>query len=206
MAGMLVRVPETLWREVEPLLPAPERRFRYPGRKRYSERACLEGILTVLRWGIPWKELPQAAGRPSGKTCWRRFDEWQRAGVWPQLVGRLQHDSPRRASSTGSARSLDSTIVDAKKGRRDRQKPGKPGPPLDEASPRLRRPWRPLSAFGRARKPATTACTPSPPSTRYQGCVSAAADARTGQPASSPTAATTPTGSATPSTSAGSNR
>ena len=90
MAGMVVRVPETLWREVEPLLPVPERRFRYPGRKRYPERACLEGILTVLRWGIPWTELPQAAGRPSGKTCWRRFEEWQRAGVWAQLVERLQ--------------------------------------------------------------------------------------------------------------------
>jgi transposase len=74
MAGFWMEVPETLWREVEPLIPVPERRFRYPGRKRFSERACLEGILTVLRWGIPWAQLPNTSGRPSGKTCWRRFD------------------------------------------------------------------------------------------------------------------------------------
>ena len=30
MAAMLVHVPEALWREVEPLLPLAERRFRYP--------------------------------------------------------------------------------------------------------------------------------------------------------------------------------
>jgi transposase len=113
---MLVRVPETLWSEIEPLLPVPERRFRYPGRKRYAERACLEGILTVLRWGIPWKELPQAAGRPSGKTCWRRFDEWQRAGVWAQLVERLQGRLAAEGKLDWQRALLDSTIVDAKKG------------------------------------------------------------------------------------------
>jgi transposase len=113
---MVVRVPEALWSEIEPLLPVPERRFRYPGRKRYPERDCLEGILTVLRWGIPWKELPQTAGRPSGKTCWRRFDEWQRAGVWAQLVARLQERLALEGKLDWQRAMLDSTIVDAKKG------------------------------------------------------------------------------------------
>jgi transposase len=116
MAGMLVVVPETLWVEIEPLVPGPQRRFRYPGRKRYPERACLEGILTVLRWGIPWKELPQPPGRPSGKTCWRRFDEWQRAGVWAQLVERLQQRLAAEGKIDWQRALLDSTIVDAKKG------------------------------------------------------------------------------------------
>ena len=116
MAALLLRVPEVLWCEIESLLPVPERRFRYPGRKRYPERACLEGILTVLRWGIPWKELPQPAGRPSGKTCWRRFDEWQRAGVWPQLVLRLQGRLAAQGKLDWQRALLDSTIVDAKKG------------------------------------------------------------------------------------------
>jgi transposase len=116
MAAMLVEVPETLWRELEPLLVVPERRFRYPGRKRYPERACLEGILTVLRWGIPWKALPQPEGRPSGKTCWRRFDEWQRAGVWPLLVQRLQARLAAEGKLDWERAMLDSTIVDAKKG------------------------------------------------------------------------------------------
>src|SRR5205085_4634533 len=85
-----VRVPLVVWRELQPLIPVPERRFRFPGRKRLDDRACLEGILTVLRYGIPWRALPGGGGLPSGNTCWRRLDEWERAGVWPQLMARLQ--------------------------------------------------------------------------------------------------------------------
>ena len=116
MAGMWVEVPETLWREIEPLLPVPVRRYRYPGRKRFSERLCLEGILTVLRWGIPWKELPQQAGRPSGKTCWRRFDAWERAGVWAQLVERLQQRLVQAGEVDWQRAIVDATIVRAKRG------------------------------------------------------------------------------------------
>jgi transposase len=116
LAGMRVELPEALWREIEPLLPVPERRYRYPGRKRYSERACLEGILTVLRWGIPWKELPQEVGRPSGKTCWRRFDQWQRAGVWPELVERLQRRLAKAGKIGWERAIVDSTTVPAKRG------------------------------------------------------------------------------------------
>jgi transposase len=111
-----VEVPETLWREIEPLLPVPERRFRYPGRKRYPERACLEGVLTVLRWAIPWKELPATPGRPSGKTCWRRFDEWQKSGVWPQLLLRLQGRLSAQEKLFWERALLDSTVVAAKRG------------------------------------------------------------------------------------------
>jgi len=116
MAGMRVEVPEVLWREIESLIPVPERRFRYPGRKRFSERACLEGILTVLRWGIPWAELPQVVGMPSGQTGWRRFDQWQQAGVWPQLVERLQKRLARADQIDWERAIIDSTIVPAKRG------------------------------------------------------------------------------------------
>ena len=80
MAAEPWRVPDRLWRELEPLIPRVERRFRYPGRKRCADRACLEGIVYVLRYGIPWRALPAIAGFPSGQTCWRRLDEWERAG------------------------------------------------------------------------------------------------------------------------------
>jgi transposase len=116
MAGMWVKVPEALWDEIESLIPVPERRFRYPGRRRFSERACLEGILTVLRWGIPWAELPQVTGMPSGQTCWRRFDQWQRAGVWPQLVERLQQRLAKADQIDWQRAIIDSTIVPAKRG------------------------------------------------------------------------------------------
>jgi transposase len=116
MAGFWVEVPDSLWREIEPLIPVPQRRFRYPGRKRFSERVCLEGILTVLRWGIPWAELPSVPGRPSGKTCWRRFDEWEQAGVWAQLVERLQRRLAQADRFDWQRAIVDSTIVPAKRG------------------------------------------------------------------------------------------
>ena len=116
MTGMRVRAPEALWKEIESLIPVPERRFRYPGRKRFSDRLCLEGILTVLRWGIPWAELPREEGMPSGQTCWRRFDQWQRAGVWPQLVERLQKQLAKADLIDWERAIVDSTIVPAKRG------------------------------------------------------------------------------------------
>jgi transposase len=69
-----------------------------------------------LRWGMPWKELPREPGRPSGKTCWRRFDEWQKADVWPQLVERLQRQLAKADGFDWERAIVDSTIVPAKRG------------------------------------------------------------------------------------------
>jgi serine/threonine protein kinase len=79
MAAALL--PGPLWDLVEPLLPLPPRRPQ-GGRPRVSDRACLTGIVFVLRSGIPWQMLPQELGCGSGMTCWRRLRDWQLAGVW----------------------------------------------------------------------------------------------------------------------------
>ena len=50
---------------LEPFLPTPPRRPK-GGRPRVSDRACLTGILFVLRSGIPWQMLPQELGCGSG--------------------------------------------------------------------------------------------------------------------------------------------
>ena len=72
---------DELWERIEPLLPKVERRFRFPGRKRLPDREALQGILFVLHTGIAWRHLPLELGFGSGSTCYRRLDEWQRAGV-----------------------------------------------------------------------------------------------------------------------------
>ncbi len=122
--GFWVRVPEVLWAEVERLVPVPARRFRYPGRRRFEERLCLEGILTVLRWGIPWRALPPERGRPSGKTCWRRLDEWQRAGVWEELHALLLARLRAAGELEWSRAIADSSHVQAKKGAPNGPEPG----------------------------------------------------------------------------------
>jgi len=77
-------LPDALWNLIQPLLPPSPRRPN-GGRPRLPDRACLTGILFVLRSGIPWEMLPQELGCGSGMTCWRRLRDWQEAGIW-QLI------------------------------------------------------------------------------------------------------------------------
>jgi transposase len=77
-------LPDALWNLIQPLLP-PTSRGPKGGRPRLPDRACLTGILFVLRSGIPWEMLPQELGCGSGMTCWRRLRDWQQAGIW-QLI------------------------------------------------------------------------------------------------------------------------
>jgi len=59
---------DLLWDLAEPLLPIPPGRPQ-GGRPRVSDRACLTGIVSVRRSGIPWQMLPQELGCGSGMTC-----------------------------------------------------------------------------------------------------------------------------------------
>ncbi|GLI00694.1 hypothetical protein Pa4123_59700 [Phytohabitans aurantiacus] len=78
-------VPDDLWQRIEPLLPVKPRRLRSPGRRPLPDRLVLQGILFVLHTGIQWEFLPQQLGFGSGMTCWRRLEQWNRAGVWQRL-------------------------------------------------------------------------------------------------------------------------
>jgi transposase len=77
-------LPDALWNVIEPLLPTPAPKPQ-GGRPRLSDRACLQGVLLVLRSGIPWRMLPQEMNCGSGMSCWRRLRDLQEAGIW-QLI------------------------------------------------------------------------------------------------------------------------
>src|SRR5487761_50206 len=109
-------VSDELWELIEPLLPKTERRFRYPGRKRFPDRQALQGILFVLHTGVAWTQLPAELGFGSGVTCWRRLDEWQRAGVWEQLHALLLARLRAAGELEWSRAIVDSSQVQAKKG------------------------------------------------------------------------------------------
>ena len=83
-AMAIALLPDRLWELIKPLLP-PEPPKTKGGRPRLSDRACLIGILFVLRSGVPWEMLPKELGCGSGMTCWRRLHDWQRARVWEQI-------------------------------------------------------------------------------------------------------------------------
>src|SRR6267378_2446603 len=107
MAAALL--PATLWDLVEPFLPIAPRRPQ-GGRPRVSDRACLTGIVFVLRSGIPGQMLPQELGCGSGMTCWRRLRDWQQAGVW-DLIHFALLDWLARDDRIDSQEAL--TLVDA---------------------------------------------------------------------------------------------
>lgn len=109
-------VSDELWELVEPLLLRKERRFRYPGRRRLSDREALQGILFVLHTGIAWTHLPRELGFGSGVTCWRRLDEWQKAGVWERLHVELLSRLRAAGEIEWSRAVVDSSQVQAKKG------------------------------------------------------------------------------------------
>jgi transposase len=120
------RVSDELWALLAPVLVDPPRRFRYPGRAHYSPRQCLEGILFVLYTDTPWLQVPyRELGLPSGETCRRRLEEWQRRGLFPQALRLLQQRLAEADRLDWSRVIVDASLVEAKKGaKRSRARSG----------------------------------------------------------------------------------
>lgn len=108
-------VSDDLWAIVEPLLPA-EPPKPTGGRPRVPDRACLTGIIFVLKTGIGWEDLPVEMGCGSGVTCWRRLRDWQAAGVWDQLHHELLDRLGAADRIDWSRACVDSASIPAKRG------------------------------------------------------------------------------------------
>jgi transposase len=108
-------VTDELWEIVAPLLPR-RRPHRKGGRPWVDDRATLNGIVYVLRGGIPWRMLPTELGYGSGVTCWRRLRAWQRRGVWKRLHQAMLERLAEAGQIDWTRAALDSRSVAAKKG------------------------------------------------------------------------------------------
>src|SRR4051812_28851980 len=75
------RIPDILWRQLEPLLPAGKKHPLGCHNPRVSNRAAMNAILFVLRTGCQWNAL-NATGICSSSSAHRRFLEWTTAGVF----------------------------------------------------------------------------------------------------------------------------
>jgi transposase len=106
-------VPDELWERVLRYLP---KRSRSPagGRPRIADRRAMNGILYRLKTGCQWDAIPDTFG--SRSTCYRRFVEWTKAGVFKMMYLEmlLLYDEERGIEWAWA--SLDSASVKAPKG------------------------------------------------------------------------------------------
>ncbi len=96
------------WERLRPLLPPQKRRT---GRPSKNHRTVINGILWVLRTGAPWRDLPERYG--SWKTISSRFYRWRSAGVWQQILQKLQQRADGEGKLDWSLHYVDSTVVRA---------------------------------------------------------------------------------------------
>ena len=108
-----LEVDDLLWRTLEPLLPSRKKSPK-GGHPFADDRACLSGILFVLRTDLPWRDVPKELG-VSGVTCWRRLRDWQAAGAWQALHEAALGKLGRSGGLDWGRASLDSTSVRAKR-------------------------------------------------------------------------------------------
>jgi transposase len=103
---------DELWGMIQPLIPAHPPRPK-GGRTPKDDRACLTGILYVLRTGCQWQMLPKETFLVSGSTCWRRFNGWSRKGVWPRVHQEVLNQLGKLGQVDPSAAVVDSASVRA---------------------------------------------------------------------------------------------
>ena len=87
------RVPDWLWERIEPLLPERPAHPLGCHNPRVPDRDAMDAILLVLRTGMQWNAL-DLTGPVSCSSAHRRFQEWQRAGVFHEIwrEGLLDYD------------------------------------------------------------------------------------------------------------------
>ncbi|MGR6924404.1 IS5 family transposase [[Actinomadura] parvosata] len=54
----------------------------------WSKRQLIDGIRWRVRVGAPWRDVPECYG--SWQAVYSLFRRWQRAGIWQQILTRLQ--------------------------------------------------------------------------------------------------------------------
>ena len=88
------RIPDELWKRIEPLLPPRKPHPLGCHNPRVDDRRAMDAIFFVLRTGCQWNAL-NATGICSSSSAHRRFQEWQAAGVFEKLwaLGLKKYDA-----------------------------------------------------------------------------------------------------------------
>ena len=109
---MATDLTDAQWEVLQGPLPGRAR----TGRPRSNDRRTLNGILSGLRPGCRWQDLPERYGCPT--TGWRRLWRWQEEGVWDALWQRLVATLDQQGKVGWARAFLDGSFVPAKRGER----------------------------------------------------------------------------------------
>ena len=74
-------VPDFMWKEIEPLIPAKTSTI---GRPPLPALQVLNGVFYILKTGAPWKYLPKEFGAAS--SVHGRFRLWVKTGVFDKIM------------------------------------------------------------------------------------------------------------------------
>lgn len=121
------RIPNELWRRMEPLLPPPKPHPLGCHRPRVPDRNAMNAILFVLRTGCQWGAL-DATGICKHSSAHRRFTEWAKAGVFNEFWKRELIGYDRMKGIDWEWLSMDGAMTKAPLGgEKNRRKPDRQG-------------------------------------------------------------------------------
>ena len=96
-----MRLTDTQYERVAPLLPLPRGKLTVP------QRQVLDALFYIAKEGCTWRALPAEFG--PWHTIYMRLNRWAKAGVLARVLSELQRD--QLAALELDALCLDSTII-----------------------------------------------------------------------------------------------
>jgi transposase len=96
------------WERLKPLLPLQKPRT---GKPNNNHRTVVNGILWILRTGAPWRDMPERYGK--WESVATRFYRWQKAGIWKQILERLQAIADSQGKLDWEIHYVDGTVIRA---------------------------------------------------------------------------------------------
>ena len=106
------------WARLKHLIPPPNNTNDGRGRPRREPKDVLNGILLVLRTGVPWKDMPPRYPpyKTCHKTCHRWFQKWDQDGVFKKILTELAEDLYELGEIDIRETFIDGSFTPAKKG------------------------------------------------------------------------------------------
>lgn len=101
---MRIFITEKTLERIKPYLPKPR------GKQPKDHITVINGILYVLHYGIPWRDMPSRYG--SWKTAHSRFNRWSKNGVWEKIHEALCAEEAENQSSSQD-NPFDTMMVDS---------------------------------------------------------------------------------------------